>query len=442
MRLRWPRGFGTRLALLVAVAVVAAHLVAALVVVAITERRERPPPFMALGELSATIRLLDAAAPGDRPALLAAAPVAGLILHTAGEGAAEPEIEGRARMLGGLLGPGYPILRVEGGRHHARRFGVRLGDGTLVTFPGRAGADPPDRRQPLLTSAILIATVMAAVSVFAVRTVTRPLERLAERVGGIGLDGTGLPLDTTGPAELTRLAGAINAMRDRIRGLVEDRTRTLAAIGHDLRTPITRLRLRAEDVADEGLRRQVLADLALMERMVTSALGFLSARGAPEPALAPQNLAALLQTLADEAADTGAAVTYVGPARFILTCDGDLVARAAGNLIDNAVKYGGGAAVRLSADADFATIAVEDDGPGIPEAELAEVTEPFRRGDAARTMGARSGFGLGLSIAREVAEAHGGRLLLANRPEGGLVARLLLARRPAQKAGDSLRDPR
>jgi signal transduction histidine kinase len=217
-------------------------------------------------------------------------------------------------------------------------------------------------------------------------------------------------------------------MRARVRAMIEDRTRMLAAVSHDLRTPITRLRLRAEEIEPEPLKRQIIHDLDAMRDMVHSALSFLRDQ-ARSSLHVRTDLPSLIQTLCDGFCDMGRDVKFVGPLHLDVDCDPDQLTRALMNLIDNGVKFGTAVTVELQPPAQGGPVAIDvkDDGPGIPDAEKARVMEPFYRGDVARGMNARESFGLGLSIARSVAEAHGGSLELLEASPKGLIARLTLA---------------
>jgi signal transduction histidine kinase len=213
--------------------------------------------------------------------------------------------------------------------------------------------------------------------------------------------------------------------------MVEDRTRMLAAVSHDLRTPITRMRLRAEFVEDEDLRRQLLRDLDQMAAMVHSALSYLrDGQDRQTPSLV--DLASLLQTICDDFADAGQNVSYEGPDRVLAKVRADEVERAVTNLVENAIKYSGTPAIvrlRPASQRDV-EIDVIDHGPGIPDERKAAMLEPFARGDEARTMNEEStGFGLGLAIARAAAQAHGGDLVLVSAVPSGLIATLRLPAR-------------
>jgi signal transduction histidine kinase len=215
-------------------------------------------------------------------------------------------------------------------------------------------------------------------------------------------------------------------MRERIRKLIDDRTRMLAAMSHDLRTPLTRLRLRAETLPEGDTRRQVMRDLHLMETMVNTALSFLRDQDGRERD-EMVDLPSVLQAICDEFAAIGHDVRYEGPDHLLLRCRADSLARALTNLVDNAVKYGTAATLALAQPGDgTVNVTVTDDGPGIPQEELALVFEPFYRSDQARTLERDRGFGLGLPIAQRIIEGHGGTLTLRTHAPHGLEAVVML----------------
>jgi signal transduction histidine kinase len=273
----------------------------------------------------------------------------------------------------------------------------------------------------------LTLAVVIGVALIAVRLVTRPIQRLAEAADAFGHDLESPPLEESGPTETRRAAEAFNRMQARIKRLIAERSRALAAVSHDLRTPLTRMRLRAELVDDEDLRAQIGADIDDMQAMVESTLDYL--RGLRDnEAVQEIDIEALLQSLvADEQAlerpvtlEAGAAAPFAGRL--------SVLRRALANLVDNAVKYGGAARIRVEDSADALRLTVEDCGPGIPEDALASVVEPYVRLETSRSR-ATGGVGLGLAIARDAARLHGGELGLRNLPGGGLAATLTLPRR-------------
>jgi signal transduction histidine kinase len=222
-------------------------------------------------------------------------------------------------------------------------------------------------------------------------------------------------------------------MRDRITALMNDRTRMLAAISHDLRTPITRLRLRSEYIEDLTQRAQTIHDLDQMQSMLESVLSLLRSESATKPTLV--DIAALLQMVCEQFSDCGHAVTYRGPDRATLAVRPDEISRAVTNLVENAARFGTEVSVELSMVGDQVIIEVSDDGPGIPDERKAEMLEPFVRGEEARTMDETAGFGLGLSIARAIVAAHDGTLLLLDNQPKGLRVRLVLSNASQSNSG-------
>jgi two-component system OmpR family sensor kinase len=228
---------------------------------------------------------------------------------------------------------------------------------------------------------------------------------------------------------LTSRPSAFNTMAGRIRRFVQDRTELLTAIGHDLRTPITRLKLRAEFVEDDEQRGKILADLEELEAMVSATLAFGRDSRTTEP-VSSLDLAELLRTILDETGDAHPQLLdklrYDGPAHLTVRARSLSLKRVLVNLVTNAINYGGSATLRLSqVNSRMVTVDVEDDGPGIPPSELDRVFEPFHRGEPSRNR-ETGGVGLGLPIARNIMRAHGGDVVIANLPNGGLRATVTL----------------
>jgi signal transduction histidine kinase len=286
-------------------------------------------------------------------------------------------------------------------------------------------AVPPSRpwHSPNFLLAFVLMTVAAALlSLWAVRRLTGPVATLAEAAERLGRDVNAAPLPEGGPDEVARAALAFNTMATRIRRFVQDRTFLLTAIGHDLRTPITRLKLRAEFIDDDELRDKFLADLEELDMMVASTLAFGRDTSDAEPAVA-LDLGALLRTVIDETTDARPEaaddMSFTGAAQVTLRGRPVALKRAFANLVGNAIKYGGSARVTLAAPADgLVTVTVEDDGPGVPPDQVERVFEPFYRVEDSRNR-ETGGTGLGLPIARNIFRAHGGDVTLANRAEGG-----------------------
>jgi len=308
-----------------------------------------------------------------------------------------------------------------------RRFDVRLNDGQWLRIVGTNEVSaPPALSNDLIVQLLITLFIIAAVVMIAVRQATRPLQQLATAADALGSDLDAPPLAETGPTETRRAAQAFNRMQARIKHLIDERARALAAVSHDLRTPLTRLRLRAELVDDEKLREQMATDLDAMASMIDATLDYL--RGLQDAEVArPIDMNALLQSLADDAAVLGKIIHVEGMVRSPYTGRLSALRRAVQNLIDNAIKYGHSAHIRIDDDATALRIVLEDEGPGIAPAELARVTEPYYRPDASRSR-ETGGVGLGLSIVKDIALLHGGELALTNRPQGGLSAALVLPR--------------
>ena len=267
-------------------------------------------------------------------------------------------------------------------------------------------------------SVVLIGTFFA-------RRIARPVQRLSQAAERIGLGEPVPPLAVEGPGELQETTLAFNAMQSRITRFVQDRMHLLAAVSHDLRTPITALRLRAEMVEDPAVRAAMLRTLDEMAEMVEATLGFAREESQQEPTRMLE-LVALIEAIADERQSLGHAVTaHSSVHRLPYRCRPASLRRALNNLVDNAVRYAGNATIRLETTDSSVVIVVEDDGPGIPENMLEEVFEPFTRLETSRSS-ETGGVGLGLAIVRSCVGAHGGEVKLSNRPEGGLRAMVTL----------------
>ncbi|GAC1339580.1 MAG: hypothetical protein NVSMB18_08010 [Acetobacteraceae bacterium] len=348
---------------------------------------------------------------------------------------APPDVQ---RLIRPYLGPlGVPpalrprIIMVRGQfeRGSTLLIGMQAPDDRWLVIRTAPPAVYPWLSSQFRISLLLMTLVAAGLSLWAVRRLTAPLRVLAQAAERLGRDVNAPPLPEEGPAEVVTAAAAFNTMADRLRRFVADRTLLLTAIGHDLRTPITRLKLRAEWMEDDEQRRKMLADLDELEAMVASTLAFGHDVAGSEPA-GPVDLAALLRTVLDEAADARPAsaelLSYAGPQHLAIAARPVALKRAMANLIGNALAYGGAAHVKLETpSAGQVAIRVEDAGPGIPPAELERVFEPFRRLETSRNR-ETGGTGLGLSITRNILRAHGGDVSLANRLEGGVRATVTL----------------
>ncbi|OPY94972.1 two-component sensor histidine kinase [Bradyrhizobium sacchari] len=423
------RGIGGQIAALVLASTVALHLVVTIAfLVSRPDRAETPPD--GAHQLTDAALLLGSAEPAERPRLIAdlarAFPKLGIEMFAPGtaevvEGSDNQHLRGMRRHLG----RGYKVVRLAP-HGSAHRVGVELPDGSMIA--GRVEGGGP---RPWFWGAPWLMTLMTAficvtvLGLWAARALAAPLSSFARAAENFSLDGGAEPLPERGPEEIRSVARALNRMHERIAGLMSDRTRMLAAISHDLRTPITRLRLRAEFIEDEGNRKRMLMDLDQMRSMLESVLSLLRNDRKIE-AVTLVDIASTLQLVADQFGDMGHVVHYVGPVSATAAARPDDLHRGVTNLVENAVRFGAEVTLRLDISGSRLVIDVEDDGPGISDARKQEMLEPFVRGDDARTMDESTGFGLGLSIARAIALAHGGELSLHDREPHGLIVRMQL----------------
>ena len=344
---------------------------------------------------------------------------------------AEDDDDGPPRHRGPLWPP--PLDRPPGAPE--RRFligSLGLDDGSWLNFAAPIVSFPRFWATPYFLVLLASTAVVLAVSVWAVRRALQPLEMFAEAADRLGRDVDSPPLPDHGPLEVRKAAVAFNGMQERLRAFVRGRTQMLAAISHDLRTPLTRLRLRAELIEDGDEQRKFIGDLEEMRSMIDATLSFARDESTEERA-ATLDLAVLLQTICEAAADAGDDATYEGPPHAAFAGRPTALRRAFANLVENAVGYGKRARVALTAGEAEHTVTIDDDGPGIPDAERERVFEPFFRLEGSRSRDS-GGTGLGLAVVRAAVAAHGGRVVLVNRSEGGLRACVVLptAPRPAQ----------
>jgi signal transduction histidine kinase len=294
---------------------------------------------------------------------------------------------------------------------------VRLNDGTWLNFLASYVERIefwPVRSVGLLAFAIL---VIVALSIWAIRRLTAPFGEFAVAATRLGTDVNAAPIAEHGHAEVRAAIRAFNEMQSKLRRFIQDRTEMLAAVSHDLRTPITRLRLRAECLNDRVQSAKFLADLREMEDMIAGILTFAKDDVISEPTIR-FDLIATLHSICDEFADSGFDVSFAGDGRLPYPCRRIAIRRCITNLIENAIKYGRQAELSIEATRTEIMIHVDDRGPGIPEQSREEVFRPFYRLEASRSRDS-GGSGLGLTVARTVARAHGGDVILSGRPGGG-----------------------
>jgi signal transduction histidine kinase len=343
-----------------------------------------------------------------------------------------PMMQNMGGMMGGqgmrgmtMVAPGDPAIAVWP-QSDIIRISYRINDGlwlNAVAFAPQAGSI---WRSRYFVVFFVMALVVTALSVWAVWRSTAPLALFAWAAERLGQDMNAPDLPEEGPREVHLAARSFNEMKRRLRNLINDRTQMLAAISHDLRTPITRLRLRAEFVDDDEQRAKMLSDLEQMEAMIAATLSFAREDSTAEPRK-NLDLAALVQSVCDDATDMGSDVVCDGAARASYNGRPMALKRAFTNLVDNAVKYGGSARVALEETREGIVVTVDDNGPGVPDSEIERIFKPFYRAETSRNR-ETGGTGLGLAVVRSIIRGHGGEVTLANRAEGGLRATVALPR--------------
>lgn len=421
----WPTGLIGRVGLVLVMAI-ALELVASTFVF---ERAERVSTDDASAhriavQLDSAARVLDVTDRDQRVAVAASLsePELAFAWHAASSTQAPPATQDAQGLKAKLLADEPALARRDlalgqTGTSDMVEGRLSLVDGSTVTFRAHAPEGSLSGLPAQIASVAMLSGCVLLAALLVVRTLAAPLRMLVKATDAIG---RGPPVhldDARGPREIRRVARAFNAMQDRINGLLKDRIAALAAVSHDLRTPISRMRLRA-DVMGGDEAAAFDRDLAEMEAMLDDLNAHL--RGDTDPE-APRriNLAATLQTLVDDATDAGKAARYIGPDQLTLKGRPLALKRAFSNIVNNAIAYGDRAGVALADAGREVLVTVEDDGPGIPEAERTSVFEPFYRGDSSRNR-AKGGMGLGLAIAQAAVTRDGGMISLANRPEGGL----------------------
>jgi signal transduction histidine kinase len=310
---------------------------------------------------------------------------------------------------------------------------AQLGDGRWLNVGTRLPTPNSDWAMPGLVSMAVMAVALFVIVTFMVRRLTRPMAELAVAAERLGRGEAVPPVPERGPADVRETTRAFNRMHARLQRFVQDRTRMLAAISHDLRTPITSLRLRAEFIEDEEIRQKILETLDDMQRMAEATLAFAREEAAQEDTR-PVDLAALIESVCADLADIGQDVTFAGAARSHYVGRPSSLKRALRNLIENAVTYGRRARVALETGQHEWQIVIDDDGPGIPEADFERVFAPFVRLEESRNP-ETGGVGLGLAISRSIVRGHGGDIALENRRgEHGTLGLRVTVRLPTDDA--------
>jgi signal transduction histidine kinase len=388
-------------------------------------------PELAVTKVAMVVRLLESVPEAQRPHFaglwsdaefrVAYAAAAEAAPRPANQGTPDPAL--RAQLQAALRSSGDTVEVRSTFRANSadwKRIVVRLRDGGSLEVMTPVGLESRLGYLEQWAIAAFMVFAMAGLWGWLTWTVNHPLIAFARAAERVGVDVNAPKLPEQGPAQLKRVIRAFNEMQNRLQRFLSDRTRMLGAISHDLRTPLTRLRLRIETDRAAEEKSKVLGDIEIMESMLTSTLSFI--RGVDDVEAAEiVDLDSLLQTVCDLVSDTGGEVTYTGSGRCRYYCKQQSMMRALTNVVANAAKYGARAEVSLSRhEHGGLKIEIADDGPGIADAEKTKVFEPFYRTAAARDTD-RQGMGLGLAIARSIILAHGGTIELRDREPFGLM---------------------
>jgi signal transduction histidine kinase len=336
----------------------------------------------------------------------------------------------RLRELAPELGPDDVLVGTSTDAHVAL-LSIRLPDNSWLNVSLFAATPSAGGRHGTLLSTSLMAIGVVLTSLLIASWLTRPLRNMAQAVTDLSPDNPRSEVPERGPQEVRQLAAAFNEMRRRLAGLISRRTRSLAAVSHDLRTPLTRLKLRLNDVDQPELQQAMSSDIAEMEQMIEATLSYLRGNETSEPQRA-LDLGALLQTIIDDAKDAGHDAVLITHGPIVVHARHIALKRALSNLVSNALRFGSRVSVSIDAAGEEVSVRIDDDGPGIPQDRIDVVVEPFVRLEESRNS-ETGGVGLGLTIAKANIEADGGSLTLRNRAEGGLSAIVLLPARPATK---------
>jgi signal transduction histidine kinase len=442
----WPRRLAGQMALLIALALFVAQAINFAML--LRERR-----YFALTQITgpAATRFADAierAAQG-RPPVADRGRVRLLRVNPVPPGRErEPEVESTLRAA--LTDAGVPVGRIVTGLAplrannpvlrrmppDRRAYVMRVADELTIAVE-RPGLGWLVQRMPwgqhdmgliwrLAGQTLILFVIVLLPVLWAVRRLSRPLRDLTAAAERFGPGEPTLPVAVTGPEDVAALIAAFNALRLRVTAMLDEKDRMLGAIGHDLRTPLAALRVRIESVEDEADRTRMAETIADMNRTLDDILS-LARLGRPSEPMTDVDLAALVDAVVEDFRDLGAPVAFEEAARLRMRLRPTLMRRAVRNLIENAVKYGGSAAVSVQDGHERVAIIVADDGPGIPEDRLGDVFDPFTRLETSRNRDT-GGIGLGLALARAIVRDAGGDVVLANRPEGGLTAVITLPR--------------
>lgn len=422
----WPQTLFGRMLLLLTLGLVIAQAASALIHVVDRQRTLGRIVGQELAQrLSASYRTIDTRPAAEQSALAASLSTPRLRLTVVPDPPATDGLaqDGLPAALQVALGTGVELkaTALPSPGQYAFDVSMRLSAGPWLRVEGSAPPEVFARPWHLLINLALTLFAIVVVVAVAARGTARPLTDLAAAARSLSADLKQPPLAEDGPTEVREVARAFNAMQTRVRAGIEERERFLAAVSHDLKTPVTRLRLRTEMLADPEIRARFGSDIEDMQNLLDGALDVLQGRLVDEP-VQRLDLVAMLESLADDYAGIGDVVLHV-PEALLVPARPKALKRAIVNLIDNALKYGHRAEVGLRLRDDRVELQVEDSGPGIQDDQLDRVFEPFYRLEGSRSRDT-GGSGLGLAIARQIARGHGGDVTLSNRQPSGLRATL------------------
>jgi len=315
-------------------------------------------------------------------------------------------------------GAGFTVEVVTGDKTDAEAGYLALplsgDDWVYLAFP----AIPPSPIQPLFAYLAVVVLGSIAVAILAANKIVSPLKMLEQAIASVGPDGELMRIDEKGPVEVRATAQALNRLSSRLKSAMESRMRLVAAAGHDLRTPMTRMRLRAEFLPPEE-QGTWLKDLEELDRIADSAIRLVREEVADQAGEEGVRLDHVVAEIGRELTEVGRSVAWTASGPACVEARPLALKRALRNLVDNAATHGGGATIRIRIDGERTVLEIDDKGPGIPENMLERVFEPFFRVDAGRRQ-TFAGAGLGFAIAKEILDQVGGTIDIANRPEGGL----------------------
>ncbi|MES2114700.1 MAG: ATP-binding protein [Pseudomonadota bacterium] len=425
----WPRTLFGRLVAIAVLALLAAHVLNFTVAFYVQSHAARSGASYTVGrDMAALIGVLEQSPAAERAAWLRRLARREYTYRLGGPDGKALASENAARFAAGVqaaLGPPYVVRASEAARPEAAlSLGVTLADGTPLHVDV-APPEPPDRLWPGVYVVVQLVSIVFF-TWLAVRQATMPLSRLADAADRLGTTADPVVLAEAGPLEVRRAASAFNAMGRRITAHLAERLQILAAIAHDLQTPITRMRLRADLMDDASQRNRIEADLDAMQALVEQGLAYARTANSASEAAVRLDVDAFIDALVCDYRDAGQVIRIDGACGKPVRVRLQALRRIVTNLVDNALRYAGDVEIGLGVGAGGALeLEVRDRGPGIPEGELASVIQPYYRLEASRNRDT-GGAGLGLAIVHQLLTAMGGTLELSNRPGGGLVARCVV----------------